>query len=182
MGKTIKTWILGVFSAVAATVISSLIISHLNNVDFAQGALIVFSGISSVFLYKIPIFIIIIAIVIFLVFRWLVKRFRHVIEQPAEPEWINYVLRRYKSWMFVWRYEKDYEGKYRVKQITPICECGCQLSHNIFYTQEKCPKCGTSYPQLTNEITDELQRVIEHDIRSGEYKPILEQYNLEECD
>ena len=56
----------------------------------------------------------------------------------VEPDFLKYREDKYNGRVkFKWEYINDFEGKYRMENFIPICECGCQLDQKR--------KIGNSY-------------------------------------
>lgn len=101
----------------------------------------------------------------------------------AEPDFLKYREDKYKGRVkFRWEYIKDFEGKYRMENFIPICECGCQLDQkrkigNSYFGMDQyvCPKCEKQYGNVLNY--DEMQsfeKILISNVHSGEYKKIID--------
>lgn len=101
----------------------------------------------------------------------------------TEPDFLKYCEDKYKGRVkFRWEYIKDFEGKYRMQNFIPICECGCQLDQkreigNTYFgiNQYVCPKCEKQYGNVLNY--DEMQsfeKILISNVRNGDYKKIID--------
>lgn len=102
--------------------------------------------------------------------------------ETAESNFLKYYEDKYKGRVkFRWEYIKDFDGKYRMKNFIPICECGCQLDQtrkigNSYFGmyQYVCPKCEKQYGNvLTNDEMQSFEKILISNIQSGEYKKII---------
>lgn len=103
--------------------------------------------------------------------------------EKVEPDFLKYREDKYKGRVkFKWEYIKDFEGKYRMENFIPICECGCQLDQkrkigNYYFGMDQyvCPKCEKQYGNVLNY--DEMQsfeKILISNVHSGEYKKIID--------
>lgn len=102
--------------------------------------------------------------------------------ETAEPDFLKYREDKYKGRVkFRWEYRKDFEGKYRMENFIPICECGCQLDQkrkigNSYFGMDQyvCPKCEKQYGNvLTYDEMQSFEKILISNVHSGEYKKII---------
>lgn len=125
--------------------------------------------------YKISIWMIILFFMsIVLIFCCYVKITE--LKEDLETNWINYTEDKYKQWYFKWEYEKTYGNQYSIKDLRPICICGCGLNRkgqvgNTYYSNGVllCPKCGKNYDTVNNEVLEEFMVLLQHNIETENY-------------
>lgn len=100
-------------------------------------------------------------------------------EEIQTPDFLKYREDKYKERVkFTWEYKEGYDGKYRMDNFIPICECGCQLDigrkvGNTYYGVDQyiCPKCERQYGNvLTSNEMESFEKILISNIHSGEYK------------
>lgn len=58
------------------------------------------------------------------------------------PEWMNYTEDYFVDWKWSWTWEKGYDGKYRVENLTAHCpKCDTPMRHDYYDTLFHCSRC-----------------------------------------
>jgi uncharacterized protein YbaR (Trm112 family) len=103
-------------------------------------------------------------------------------EKSNTPEWLNYKKDYYKNWKFTWDYYLNSNYQYAMKDLRPICKCGCELSlkdrvGNTCYSNGVlvCPKCNTTYPSLDEEIIDDFKKIANYNIRNDKFPKVSDE-------
>ena len=81
----------------------------------------------------------------FLIFiLWIVIKIKEFGEEG--PEFLNYTKDTIQGWDWEWTWRKNYEGKYVVDDLHPVCEsCGTPLAAKHDYQSSLyCVRCGRS--------------------------------------
>lgn len=116
--------------------------------------------------FKISLWIIIVvAIIIIAIKRIYTKIIRSDID-TEEKEWDKYDRERYGGLLYTWKYYK-YLGNKEIKDLKPICECGCDLIkrdsyHNRYSSRGYlvCPICGRGYDNNFDDNKEAVTKII----------------------
>jgi len=88
---------------------------------------------------------------------WIILKFQNT-KEDSLPDWLKYRRDTFDGIVYKWKYVKDYEGKYDIKNIIPYCpNCECQL------IGEECPNCKNLYYREIKS-KHELEVLIRHRI------------------
>lgn len=175
MKSKLKTFITNPWTiAVLSPIITTLIVSFYKKVNIVEAIQLILKFLLTLFTYKISIWIIGLSLTITIfVFYFYIKITN--INEEKEPEWLKYTYDTYKKWHFTWTYE-NYYGKYKIENIQPICSCGCRLIHkdrlnNTYYSNGIlfCPNCKKTYDMIDNDIIDEFEAILQHNIKTRNY-------------
>ena len=167
----LNPWII----AVVAPMITTTLVAFIKKVNIIDAIKIVYKFLTSILNYKVSMWMV---ILFFAVIVFSLICYAKITESSEElqPKWINYTKDQYKEWYFKWKYEKIYGNQYRIEELRTICFCGCGLNRkdrvaNTYYSNGVllCPKCGKQYNMVDNEVLEELQVVLQHNIESGNY-------------
>lgn len=167
--------VIGVLISVISALIISAITALYKQINILQGIKQVFQWIISFFSHKLPIYVFLLIIIGLVIIINVIKRDKGA-EKDNGKQWLNYKKDYYKGWVFAWDYYLTSNYQYAMKNLRPICNCGCELSlkgsvGNTFYTNGVlvCPKCNSTYPYLDGEIMEDFKKIINYNIQSGEY-------------
>ncbi|MDF2609308.1 MAG: hypothetical protein K0R92_782 [Lachnospiraceae bacterium] len=173
--------VIGVLISVLSAFIVSAITALYKQVNILQGLKQVFQWIISFFSYKLPIYAFLFIIIGLLIVFGIIK----IIKKPEKsntPEWLNYKKDYYKNWKFTWDYYLNSNYQYAMKDLRPICKCGCELSlkdrvGNTCYSNGVlvCPKCNTTYPSLDEEIIDDFKKIANYNIRNDKFPKVSDE-------
>ena len=160
--------------AILSPIITTAIVAIVKGIDFVDAIKYVVNIIKIILDYKISIkMIALIIILLYIVLRIYIKVLE--IKEEQNPKWINYTKDTYKGWYFKWEYSKYYDT-YSIKNLRPICECGCGLSnkrrhHNIYYSNGVlvCPKCDRSYDYIGEDVIKDFKTILYHNIETDNY-------------
>ena len=177
MKTTVKKIFFSIVGTAFTTALSTVLVAYIQNINFIDALKFIFDIIKKILTFQISIKVwtlIVVGIIVFLFLKAAIKVLDH---KDNALDFLNYTEDRYKEWHFKWEYYKGYDGKYHIKNINPICRCGCSLSlrqrnHNTYYTNGilVCPNCDTTYNSIESEIIEDLKRLICHNIETGNYK------------
>jgi Ca2+/Na+ antiporter len=161
---------LSIGSSVVATLIASGILSIFSNNTFINSIKIVLIKVLKfillIFTFKISVWIILISIgfIVFILWVW------NKTSEASKPDFFNYTTEDFKRWRLVWDYGKNYNGKYEIKNLRPICLCKCELSdRRNNRTGEKelyCPSCGKVFEMFYREDLIDANKIVEHKINT----------------
>ncbi len=170
--------VIGVIVSVISTLIASTITALYKQINIIQGIKQVLQWIISFFSCKIPIYGFFIIIIVLLIVSGIIE----IIKKPEKgntPEWLNYKKDNYKDWKFAWDYYLTSKYQYAMKDLRPICNCGCELSlkdrvGNTYYSYGilVCPKCNTTYPNMEEEVIDDFKKIVNYNIRNGNFPKV----------
>lgn len=167
--------VIGVLISVISALIISAITALYKQINILQGIKQVFQWIISFFSYKLPIYGFLLIIIGLIFIKKIIKRTKKTGESN-EREWLNYKKDYYKNWVFAWDYYLTSNYQYAMKDLRPICNCGCELSlkgsvGNTFYTNGVlvCPKCNSTYPYLDGEIMEDFKKIVGYNIKNSKY-------------
>ena len=163
-------WVVSIFSSVIATLLASLILSVFSKNTFLKSIGIVIEKIVNIFiaiiLFRIPIWVLLGLVILLIVILVIIDK----VSITKNIDWLSYKSEYYKNWNLVWDYEKDYEGKYEISNLRPICTCGCEMSERINrYNGEKelyCPRCNQVYKMFYREDYEDAKKIIYYKIKN----------------
>lgn len=166
--------------AVLSPIITTSIVAIIKGINFIDAIKYIINIIKIVLDYKISVkTIAIIIILLYIVLRIYIKILE--LKEEGKPKWLNYTQDIYKGWHFKWEYTKGYDT-YSIKNLRPICECGCGLSikerhHNTYYSNGVlvCPKCDRTYNSIDEEIISDFKTILSHNIETNNYST---EYNI----
>lgn len=166
----LNPWIIAIISPIITTSIVAIV----KDINFIEAIKYILITIKAILDYKISVKIIaLIVIILYIVLKIyiMISEFK----EEQNPKWINYTKDIYKEWHFTWEYDKYY-NTYNIKNIRPICECGCGLNHkgrhhNRYYSNGVlvCPKCDNSYNSVNDEIINDFRTILYHNIQTNNY-------------
>lgn len=177
----LNTWVISVISPIITAIIISAFTAFVNQINFFDAFKLLLSWILKIVTFRIPLYVVAVGIILFILAIYLYAR----IEESKESNlsiWLNYTNDKYKSWTFKWEYYLGYNNKYEIKNIRPICQCGCELSmkdeyRNRWYSRGilLCPNCENTYPTMDRDIIEDFEKILIHKINTENYpKNILE--------
>jgi hypothetical protein len=166
-------WVVGISCSVIAFFITSVITAINKKINIIQAIIHVFYWILDIFTCRIPLYMVIIIILLLIIVFKIYSVFNNM---DYKPKWLNYTKEQYKDWFMKWEYELTYYNKYRITNLRPVCECGCDLSnnYNLDYRQYHrellvCPKCEKTYPHISESIVENFQKILDYNIRNENY-------------
>ena len=154
-------------------VISGIITAEIQNINFISGLIIVFKFIfkiiKSLLLFKLPTLIILIMIFIIILLIKIIrfiqtKKINNSTKEQNEEKTLleEYVEDEYDGIKYNWKWYNSYEGL-KITKLQPICECGCELTYDIFDYYITCPDCKKQYKNNVN--VDSAKRVFKNRYR-----------------
>jgi Type II secretory pathway, component PulF len=167
--------VIGVLVTVISAFIVSAITAIYKQINIFQAIKQVIQRIISFFSYRLPIYGFLLIIIGFIIIIEIIKRSTKN-KKSNGPEWLEYKKDYYKNWLFAWDYYFTSNYQYAMKDLRPICKCGCELSlkdsiGNTFYSYGVlvCPKCNTTYPYLDKEILEDFKKIVSYNIKNNKY-------------
>lgn len=176
MRKFFKTGCLIFIIPIITGVISGVITSKVENINFisAMGVVIekVFSFIQNVLTFKIPVWII---IILFFIIIGIIKLLILINNKDNETKtkevkrvFRDYTEDYYDGIKYRWKWYETSNG-IRITNLHPICECGCDLVYDMFDSYIECPDCKKNFRNKVDE--DSAERVF-----ANRYRKRLEQF------
>jgi len=148
--KIKNTTLFAITIGVVINLISSVIYSKIENVDFITGFVELWKKLFNFFImiinFRIPVWVIIIVLFIFFV---IIKIYIAIIDskEKYQPKYMNYLSDTYKGIIYQWELNK-YGNGIKLENIIPVCNCGGQFTmkqkhKNIHYGSPKlyCVNC-----------------------------------------
>ena len=142
-------WTLGIGTTVIGGVILSIVLDLIKQVSIlsTMKSFFVSAGkfIVAFLNFEIKVWWLLIAIVVFVAILWIIKRCYTAKENNSQPSFLSYTQDYLLGYSWEWTWEKDWDGKYGVKNLHPVCS-KCKtllLPARNFYSQRKCPRCNT---------------------------------------
>lgn len=184
--KILKSLLVQIAIGVISTIIVNLIIEKITNFNiiyfFIEKILELLNFIWTFLNFKLAIWIYILISTVIVTIFVVSLNIRNKNIKETEPDFFKYCEDKYKDRVkFRWEYQKNYDGKYTIINFIPICECGCQLNernqigNRHFGTKQYvCPKCEKEYGNvLSYEEMESFEKILISNVRSGEYKKII---------
>ncbi|MBK5260954.1 MAG: hypothetical protein JJE17_00085 [Peptostreptococcaceae bacterium] len=161
----LNPWTIGIGTSLIVTVITA----WSKNINVLQAIKWLLSNIFAfvvfLFTFKIPVYVILLSIFALVLILHFIR------DKNPKIEWLTYKQTNYKKWFFIWDYILDYNKKYSINNLRPICSCGCSLVKKTDLNGMRCfdgilycPICKNTYPVLDQEVLDEVKCKIEHNI------------------
>jgi hypothetical protein len=125
--------------------------------------------------FNVPLYLVLIIATIAVFFtrnHFIFKEKSREIEVPNAP-FLSYTEGVLKVWKWKWTYRFDnFENKYRIEDLTPICEvCDIKMLNYGYYNSYRCPKCNkyyaTAYQSWENKT--DIEALIIDNIEKGNY-------------
>ena len=149
MGKFLKSpWTISIVSTILGSVLTIIydvfkgkkILSTLFNVLSSIWKLII-----NFFNFELKLWWVLLGVVLLIFILWIIIKVKEFVE---EPEFLKYTKDTIQGWDWEWTWRKNYEGKYVVDNLHPICEyCGTPLAAKHDYESSLyCVRCGYSRP------------------------------------
>jgi len=165
----LNPWIIGIGTTIILPSFVAAAKSIFLNISIWQSIVIIFNAIvlfiEKVLGFGIPVYIILICLIILI----LIKKILNKISDNAKPTFLVYTTDNIKAWHMKWDYYKDpYNRKYSIQNPRPVCHCDCELCSNN-WSKLSCPKCGKVYSMLSANDLDEIQKIIEYNIKKGTF-------------
>lgn len=181
--KFFKSLIVKIISGIITTLIINFVVDKItkfNILEFCyKKILALIKLIWDFFNIKIAIWIYIVISVLLVALTIVYLIIKNKKEEIQEPDFLKYREDKYKGRVkFRWDYQKEYDGKYKMYNFIPMCECGCQLDltrrkGNTYYGVDQyiCPKCEKQYGNvLTSKEMESFEKILISNIHSGEYR------------
>ena len=117
-------------------------------------------------MWVILILIIALILVVFIISRILTYR-----EDNKMPEFIRYTKDELLGYVWEWTWEKNYNGRYEIKNLTPICsKCETPLiPESNFRPLLKCLRCN-EYIEWDARKLEQVKVLITDNANKGQYK------------
>ena len=181
-----KGKIIGIISAIVVFLVPIIqnVISHkIEDIDLLELIKKIFINVVNFIIgiinFKIPLWVIM--VIIFIVVLVIKLYLKNEKVENKEFEGDKYLKEKYDGLTYTWRYGYEF-GEKIIKDLKPICECGCDLlekdSYNNYHKSGGylvCPICDKGY---TNNFQKNEQAV--RNIITYKYNNMLERYNNEE--
>jgi len=170
----LNPWIIGVFTPIIALALAAVI----KKINIIEASKWLFSTILNftidILTFKISIYVIVlISLGIFIAVKIYFKI--DEVKEVNKSKWLAYTKNHYEKWNLTWQYDLQYDNKYQINNIRPICKCGCELIMknklgNISYGSGIlfCPKCKNTYPLLDEDTLKDFRYILEYDIKNGQ--------------
>lgn len=165
-----NSWILGIGTTVIGGVLLSFLLDWINGVDWlctlkaAIGFII--KAIISFLNYELKVWWLLIAVALIIVGLFVVAKVFDVKAKNEKPSFLTYTKDSVLGYSWEWEYTKEYDGKYRIINLRPVCEkCGMILRQSGAYGQQmKCLRCNEVL-LWKDSLLDDAQMLIEDNIR-----------------
>lgn len=168
-------WIIGIFTPIIATTISTTWISLTQKVSLKDSIFIIVNFVKSILSFKVSIWIIALSMIIVFSIICIVRIIKTTYSNEHPKWYYDFKAMNYKEWIFTWNYEKLYDG-YEIENLRPICSCGCELTdmNGLSYTHYsgsilKCPNCEKIYAYPTMQVIGSIKQLIGYKIKTNNY-------------
>lgn len=152
-----KGKIIGIISAIGVfiiPIIQGVVIHKIENINYIDALKKIFTNIFnfviSIMNFKVPIWLISLLVILILLIIKIYTYIKNAVDKD-EYEWEKYKTEKYEGLTYTWKYD-NYLGEKKIKDLKPICECGCDLiikdSYNNYHKYQGylvCPNCGKGY-------------------------------------
>lgn len=171
MKKLIKNqWVLGIGTTVIGGVLLSFVMDWINKVNWLSTlkAALQFIGHAIVaFLnFELKVWWILVALALLFVALVIYVKFLDTKQESTPIPFLSYTSDSLLGFTWEWEYTKNYEGKYTISNLHPICsKCGMTLRQGGSYgLQMKCLRCNITKDWKSECLTD-AQLLIEDNIK-----------------
>lgn len=166
MKKILKSAWLILIIPIITGIISGVITSKIENINFVEALSLIikkiFSFILNTLTFKIPLWIIIVIVVIIAIIIKIAlyleynKNEEEMQKENLKKVFRDYTEDEYEGIKYRWEWEEHYNGIEMIN-LHPICDCGCTFNYSSFDSYLKCPDCKKQYRNNVN--LDSAKRV-----------------------
>lgn len=131
---------------------------------------------TNIFGFTIPLWVILLVIgsiyAIYTVLKY-IKRITSTERNNKEFKWDKYKCEEYEGLKYTWEYE-SYLGERKIKNLRPICKCGCDLVQKYYNMREYlvCPNCAKKYENNFLKNREAVEKLIIYN-----YNKMVQDYN-----
>ncbi len=178
MKKFFKSpWTIGIGSTLIGGIATTILIDLFSKVSIwsTLRSVIRFIGLAlyAFFNFEIKLWWLLIAISVLIVIIIIYVKYIDATEKSKRPPFWDYTSDSIKGFSWEWKWKKNYEGKYEIEGLQPVCsECKTPLINAegaSFYLQLKCPRCNRKI-NYDSHVKDEVETLIIDNARKGYYK------------
>lgn len=134
--------------------------------------------IKSIINFELPIWGFLIFIILLIIMIKIYVKLQNIKNESIESKWDKYKTEKYEGLIYSWEYWDDF-GEKKIRNLKPICECGCDLLVRDSYQNRHtiqgflvCPNCGKAYRNNFRENKEAVSKIIvyKHNKMIEEYK------------
>lgn len=178
----LKVVIISLITLIILPIVVNVISHKIEDINFLEKLknifMVMLNFFSGIVNFKIPLWIIIVGIVMVIFIMKVYFHNKNKFEIKNEHEWEKYNIEEYKGLRYTWKCD-NYLGKKVIKELKPICECGCDLivtdsykNYHKIYGYLVCPNCNKGYENNFDENKEAVEKIIVF-----KYNNMIEKYN-----
>lgn len=153
-------WTLGIGTTLIGGILLSLITDRIKGVNWLStmtyAVQIVVNAIIAFMNFEVKVWhIVSVILVLFVILSLFVKVLQDK-EKNSRISFLDYTTDFYSGFSWKWTYSKNWEGKYEITDLHPICsKCGMALKQDgAWGDQMKCLRCNTTRPWKSMYLED----------------------------
>ena len=175
MKKFLKSsWAIGIGTTVIGGVLLSIVLDLIQNVSILSTLKSVFvfiwNCIISFLTFEIKVWWLLIAIAVIFFVLWIISKCYDAKADDDKSSFLRYTQDDISGYSWEWTWEKNWEGKYKVEHLHPICtQCKTPLvSTGNYYGHLKCPRCNALL-NYNSSIETEVLVLIYDNAKKGNF-------------
>lgn len=169
-------WVVNICAPIIVAGITTFGVSLTQKVSLKDSIVIIVNFIKSILNFKVSIWVIGLSVIIAFTIIYIMLIMFAKSDSRKYPDWYyDFKTIKYKEWTWAWIYEM-YSNKYEIKNLRPICSCGCGLVErsrldNMHFNPPRlvCPNCKTIYNSPEYATEKEVKHLIEYKVRTNTY-------------
>ena len=120
---------------------------------------------------EVKMWIILIIFITLILILWIISRISIYKEKNQELEFLKYTQDELLGFFWEWTWEKDYNGKYEIRNLMPICsKCKTPLIlESSYHSNLKCLRCDEIFHWNANKM-EQVKVLIYDNVSKGQYK------------
>ena len=170
-----NSWFIGIATGIIASFLSTLIIDIVKKISLLSTlkAVLVFvwKCIISFLNFDIKVWWLLIAVGVLAFVLWIIVKYNDAKEENDRLAFLNYTQDSFNGQWWEWTWKKNWEGKYAVDCLHPICnKCKTALIQEYdYYEKFRCPRCNLFIKCYSKDMTA-AETLIYDNIKKNCYK------------
>ncbi len=167
-------WIVGIGTTVIGGVALSIVLDLIKQISIlsTMKAILLFlwNCVISFLSFEIRLWWLLVFISIIFAILWIISKYHDAKENSSHVSFLGYTQDYFLGHSWEWVWEKNWEGKYGVENLHPICtKCKILLVQSHAYlNQLKCPRCNNTV-NFDSSIQNEVMVLIYDNVKKNNF-------------
>lgn len=163
-------WVVGIGTAAVGGVISSLIVDFVNGDSIFSAIGTFFSFLARIvvefFNLQIKVWCLLVFGIVVVIMLIILSKYLDRKQENEKPSFLDYTSDSFWGICWEWTYEKQYDGKYMLDEVYPLCpKCKMALKRSYGYWEPmKCVRCNIEY-NIDSSNEDDAKLMIQDNIK-----------------